>query len=431
MKRENGDSKRLLIFTNTREICRTTEREKGYNASDRGEAVKIAMFGHKRVPSREGGIEIVVEELSTRMVRDGHEVVCYNRRGHHVSGAQYDNAAQATYKSVRLKTVPTWEKRGLAAVTSSFFAAVCCAVGNYDVVHIHAEGPAFFAWLPKLFGKRVIVTIHGLDWQREKWREGFGSKFIRQGEKNAVKYADKIIVLSRGVQKYFEATYSRKTCFIPNGVNRPEYVEPSLITEKFCLTKESYILYLGRLVPEKGLRYLIEAFKKVDTEKKLVIAGGASDTDDFANELKSMAQGDDRIIFTGFVQGKILSELYSNAYVYTLPSDLEGMPLSLLEAMSYGNCCLVSDIPECTEVIEDNALVFKKSNVGELRAKLQQVCDDPALVHAFQERAADYICNKYNWDTVTKQTEKLYRKAEKETANESPSYQQSPLTERR
>lgn len=404
------------------------ECEKGHNASNRGEAVKIAMFGHKRVPSREGGIEIVVEELSTRMVRDGHEVVCYNRRGHHVSGAQYDATAQSTYKGVRLKTVPTWERRGLAAVTSSFFAAVCSAIGDYDVVHIHAEGPAFFAWLPKLFGKRIIVTIHGLDWQREKWREGFGSKFIRQGEKNAVKYADEIIVLSRGVQKYFEATYSRKTCFIPNGVNRPEYVEPSLITAKFGLTKESYILYLGRLVPEKGLRYLIEAFKKVDTDKKLVIAGGTSDTDDFANELKSIAQGDDRIIFTGFVQGKMLSELYSNAYVYTLPSDLEGMPLSLLEAMSYGNCCLVSDIPECTEVVENNALVFKKSNVGELRAKLQQVCDDPALVHAFQERAADYICNKYNWDTVTKQTEKLYRKAEKETANESPSYQQISIS---
>lgn len=150
-----------------------------------------------------------------------------------------------------------------------------------------------------------LLTFTGLDWQREKWREGFGSKFIRQGEKNAVKYADEIIVLSRGVQKYFEATYSRKTCFIPNGVNRPEHVEPSLITAKFGLKKESYILYLGRLVPEKGLRYLIEAFKKVNTDKKLVIAGGASDTDDFANELKSMAQGDDRIIFTGFVQGCI------------------------------------------------------------------------------------------------------------------------------
>ena len=390
--------------------------------------MKIAMFGHKRVPSREGGIEIVVEELSTRMVRDGHEVVCYNRRGHHVSGAQYDAAAQIMYKGICLKTVPTWEKRGLAAVTSSFFAAVCCAVGNYDVVHIHAEGPAFFAWLPKLFGKRVIVTIHGIDWRREKWRAGLGSKFIRQGEKNAVKYADEIIVLSKGVQKYFADTYGRKTRFVPNGVNRPEHVEPDLITEKFGLTKDSYILYLGRLVPEKGLRYLIEAFKQVDTDKKLVIAGGASDTDDFANELKTMAQGDDRIIFTGFVQGKMLSELYSNAYVYTLPSDLEGMPLSLLEAMSYGNCCLVSDIPECTEVVENHALIFKKADVSKLRQVLQQACDDPALVHSFKKRATDYICNKYNWDAVTEQTEKLYRKEEKENVNESASYQQISIS---
>ena len=393
--------------------------------------MKIAMFGHKRVPSREGGIEIVVEELSMRMVRDGHEVVCYNRRGHHVSGAQYDAAAQSTYKGIRLKTVPTWEKRGLAAVTSSFFAAVCSAVGNYDVVHIHAEGPAFFAWLPKLFGKRVVVTIHGIDWQREKWRAGFGSKFIRQGEKNAVKYADEIIVLSKGVQKYFADTYSRRTRFIPNGVNRPDCVDPDLIAKKFGLEKDSYILYLGRLVPEKGLRYLIEAFKQVKTDKKLVIAGGASDTDDFANELQRMAQGDDRIIFTGFVQGKLLSELYSNAYIYTLPSDLEGMPLSLLEAMSYGNCCLVSDIPECTEVVEGNALVFKKSDVSELRTKLQEACDNPTLVLDFKKRAADYICNKYNWDAVTKQTEKLYRKEKREKVNENPSYQQSPLTERR
>lgn len=390
--------------------------------------MKIAMFGHKRVPSREGGIEIVVEELSTRMVRDGHEVVCYNRRGHHVSGAQYDAVEQSMYKGIRLKTVPTWEKRGLAAVTSSFFAAVCSAVGNYDVVHIHAEGPAFFSWLPKLFGKRVVVTIHGIDWRREKWRAGFGSKFIRQGEKNAVKYADEIIVLSKGVQKYFADTYSRETCFIPNGVNRQDCVDPDLITKKFGLTKDSYILYLGRLVPEKGLRYLIEAFKQVKTDKKLVIAGGASDTDDFANELQRMVQGDDRIIFTGFVQGKLLSELYSNAYIYTLPSDLEGMPLSLLEAMSYGNCCLVSDIPECTEVVEDNAFVFKKSDVNELRTKLQEACDNPTLVFDFKKRAADYICNKYNWDAVTKQTEKLYRKEEKEKVNENPSYQQVPIS---
>ena len=231
------------------------------------------------------------------------------------------------------------------------------------MVHIHAEGPAFFCWIPKLFGKRVICTIHGLDWDREKWRGSVASKFIRGGEKNAVKYADEIIVLSKDVQKYFLETYGRETHFIPNGVNRPEVREAKLITDHFGLEKDSYILFLGRLVPEKGIRYLVEAFKNVKTDKKLVIAGGSSDTDSFMEELKELAKGDDRILFTGFVQGAMLDELYSNAYIYTLPSDLEGMPLSLLEAMSYGNCCLVSDIPECTEVVEDKALIFKKSDV--------------------------------------------------------------------
>ena len=263
-----------------------------------------------------------------------------------------------------------------------------------------------------LFVKKVVqdLTSGGIDWQREKWQSGFGSKFIRQGEKNAVKYADEIIVLSKGVQKYFMETYGRKTHFIPNGVNRPQIREANLITEKFGLKKDSYILFLGRLVPEKGIRYLVEAFKNVKTDKKLVIAGGSSDTDSFMEELKELAKGDDRILFTGFVQGAMLDELYSNAYIYTLPSDLEGMPLSLLEAMSYGNCCLVSDIPECAEVVEDKALIFKKSDVKDLREKLQEACDHPEMVMKMKNQAADFICEKYNWDEVVKETMKLYRK---------------------
>ena len=374
------------------------------------EKLNIAMFGQKRIPSREGGVEIVVEELCTRMVAQGHNVTCYNRGGHHVSGSEYDSKRLKEYKGIRIKTVPTIEKKGLAAVSSSFFAALCCAFGRYDIVHIHAEGPAFFAWLPKLFGKKVIVTIHGLDWQREKWKSGFGSKFIHQGEKNTVKYADEIIVLSKGVQDYFEKEYGIKTVFIPNGVNRPKIQEAELITEKYGLEKDSYILFLGRLVPEKGIRYLVEAFKNVKTDKKLVIAGGSSDTDSFMNELKDIAKDDDRIIFTGFVQGQILKELYSNAYVYTLHSDLEGMPLSLLEAMSYGNCCLVSNIPECTEVVEDKALVFKKSDVNDLFTKIQKACDHPEMVMKMKNQAADFICAKYNWDEVVKETMKLYRR---------------------
>ena len=371
--------------------------------------LNIAMLGHKRIPSREGGIEIVVEELSTRMVALGHAVTCYNRFGHHVSGKEFDGDSLDEYKGVKLKSVFTINCRGLAAMTSSFSGAVHAAFGKYDVVHFHAEGPCVMLWLPKLFGKRCVVTIHGIDWQRAKWG-GFARKYIKLGEKMAVKYADEIIVLSTEMQRYFRDTYGRKTVFIPNGVKRPVPYGSQLIKEKLGLEKDSYILFLGRLVPEKGITYLIEAFKNIKTDKKLVIAGGSSDTEAYMQELSRLAHGDDRIIFTGFVQGRMLEELYSNAYVYSLPSDLEGMPLSLLEAMSYGNCCLVSGIPECTEVVEDNALVFRKSDAVDLREKLQFACDYPEKVNRLKDRAADFICQKYNWGNVVGQTLELYRK---------------------
>ncbi len=331
---------------------------------------------------------------------------------------------------------------------------------------------------------------------------GFGAKYIRLGEKMAVKYADEIIVLSKSVQEYFRNTYNRETKFISNGVNRPESQPADLIKKEYGLKKDDYILYLGRIVPEKGEHYLVEAFKKIHTnrpesqpadlikkeyglkkddyilylgrivpekgehylveafkkihtekklviaggasdtdeymeklkksaaeddrilftgfvqgveafkkihtEKKLVIAGGASDTDEYMEKLKKSAAEDDRILFTGFVQGRLLEELYSNAYVYCLPSDLEGMPLSLLEAMSYGCCCLTSDIAECKEVVEDKAVLFKKGKVQDLKDKLQFLCDHEQDVESYKINAADFVCKKYNWDKVVEQTEKLY-----------------------
>lgn len=238
---------------------------------------------------------------------------------------------------------------------------------------------------------------------------GYASKYIKFGEKVAAKYADEIIVLSEGVQKYFMDTYNRKTVFIPNGVNKPVIRETKLIKEKYGLDKDSYILFLGRLVPEKGIPYLIEAFKQIETDKKLVIAGGSSDTDEFLLYLKKLTKDDRRIIFTGFVQGQLLEELYINAYLYALPSDLEGMPLSLLEAMSYGNCCVVSDIAECTDVVEDKAVAFQKSSVKQLKEKLQDLCDYPEKVQSYKNSASDFICQKYNWDDVVKKTMELYR----------------------
>lgn len=374
--------------------------------------LNIVMFGHKRIPSREGGIEIVVKELSTRMVEMGYDVTCYNRGGHHVSGVQFDNFMKYdsilsdSYKGVKLQKVWTINYKGLAAITSSFAAAWKASISNCNVVHIHAEGPAAMSWLPKLRHKKVIVTIHGLDWAREKWGS-LATHYIKFGEKMAVKYADEIIVLSHEIQKYFKSVYGRETVVLSNGVSRPKIRDANEIRKLWKLEKDSYVLFLGRIVPEKGLRYLIEAWKGIKTDRKLVIAGGSSDTDKFVKELKKIANVD--VIFTGFIQGRILEELYSNAYIYCLPSDIEGMPLSLLEAMSYGNCCLVSSIPECVEVVEDKAIVFKKSNVTDLREKLQELLEDKERVIKYKRNAADFICKKYTWDDVVRKTVEIYK----------------------
>ena len=371
--------------------------------------ISIAMIGQKHIPSREGGVEIVVEELSTRMVKKGYHVIVYNRKSKHAMDKKQKITNITNYKGVELKYALTIDKKGLAAMTSSFFGSLQILFSKADVVHYHAEGPCAMIPLIKFFSKKKIVaTIHGLDWQRAKWGSGFASKYIKFGEKMAAKYADEIIVLSNNVQEYFKNTYNRKTNFIPNGVNKPQILKPDIIKKKYKLKKEDYILFLGRIVPEKGIHYLIEAFNKIDTNKKLVIAGGASDTDSYYSELKEKAKANKNIIFTGFVQGQELEELYSNAYIYCLPSDLEGMPLSLLEAMSYGLCCLTSDIKECSDVIADKGKTFLKSNVDDLTAKIQQLLADENLVKKYKKESQNYILEKYNWDDIVEKTLQLY-----------------------
>jgi len=372
--------------------------------------MKIAMFGHKRIPSREGGVEIVVEELAKREAALGNEITVYNRLGHHVSGSKFDSQIKSDdLKNIKIKTVFTFENSKLNAIVYSILSAIKVSFSNCDVVHIHAEGPASMSFLPKLFGKKVIVTIHGLDWQRSKWG-GFATKFLKYGEKNAVKYADEIIVLSKNTQKYFSDTYGRKTVYIPNAVNKPEIKKAEKIKELYNLDKNSYILFLGRIVPEKQVGLLVEAYNHIDTNKKLVIAGGASHTSDYFSQVKALAKDNKNVIFTDFVQGQVLEELYSNAYVYVLPSDLEGMPLSLLEAMSYSNCCLTSDIAECTQVCEQNAVYFEKGNLDDLINKLLYLLKNDNEVQKYKSISAEFICKKYNWDDVVKKTLSLYQK---------------------
>ncbi|WP_092323894.1 glycosyltransferase family 4 protein [Butyrivibrio sp. YAB3001] len=366
------------------------------------------MIGHKRIPSREGGVEIVVEELSTRLVQMGHSVTAYNRKGNNVADKNADKEAHKLkkYKGIKIVNVPCPDKKALNAVVYSFIATIMALFGNYDVIHYHAEGPCSMLVIPHFFGIRTIATIHGLDWQRAKWG-GFATKFLKFGEKCAAKYADEVIVLSTNVQQYFKDVYNRETIYIPNGVNKTEFREPDIIAKKFGLEKEKYILYLGRLVPEKGITYLLDAYSKIDTDIKLVIAGGGSHSSDYVQEVYEKAAKDERVVMTGFVQGHLLAELFSNCYLYTLPSDIEGMPISLLEAMSYGRRCLVSDIPENMETCKGFAQYFEKSNIEDLAKKLKASIETPEIYHTNDE-IMEYCYRRFDWNKVTGASARLY-----------------------
>jgi len=370
--------------------------------------MKVAMIGHKVVPSRRGGIENVLTTLCPILVEMGIDVTCYNRSSDKVENEYVGTVQNKMYKGVKIKNAWTLNVRGFAAMIASFTAAISASFKDYDVVHFHAEGPCAAMWIPKLFGKKCVATVHGLDWQREKWGKGFASKYIKFGEKILAKYADEVIVLSKAAYDYFKETYNRETTVIHNGISRPERKEAEIITEKYGLEKDGYISVVSRLTAEKGIHYLIDAFGRIKTDKKLVIAGDTSDTDDYVSMLKEKAAGNPDIIFTGFVSGDILNEIYSNAYINVLPSDLEGMSLCLLESLAYKNALLCSDIPENTSVAEDKAMYFKKSNVDDLAQKLQTLCDDYRLVEKLRDGADEFVMNKYRWKEAAEATCKLY-----------------------
>lgn len=374
--------------------------------------LRVAMIGQKRVPSREGGVEVVVWELATRMRDLGLEVDCYNRSGYRIVPSKnyerIDGRRGWFQDGIRILTIPTVRNGKLNAIVYSVFATLRALFGRYDVIHFHAEGPCLMCWLPKLFGIRVIATIHGLDWQRAKWGH-FASHMLKAGERMAARHADEVIVLSANLQEYFRKEYGRETHYIPNGIERPTVHDADLITKRWGLTKDSYIMTLCRIVPEKGLHYLLKAYENVQTDKRLLLAGGPSNAVEYYEEIEELAAKDERVILAGLVEGDTLAELLSNAYLFALPSDVEGMSVSLLEAMSYGNCCLVSDIKESTEVVEDHAPVFRKGDTKDLQRVLQELTDHPEQVAGYREGASDFICGKYNWDDVVQRTLELYR----------------------
>ena len=372
--------------------------------------MKIAMIGHKRIPSREGGVEIVVEELATRMAAQGHTVHVYNRAGKHVAGATHGGARIGKmYKGVRLVTVPTIPVKGLDALVYSFFATILALFRRYDIVHYHAEGPSAMIPLMRLFRKKTVSTVHGLDWQRSKWG-GFAAKYLRFGERALARRADEVIVLSQNNAAYFQNTYGRTVTFIPNAVTAPAKRAPDHITRDFGLRGGDYILFLARLVPEKGLHYLLDAYRQIDTPVRLVVAGGASHSVDYVQTLQAQASLDPRVVMTGFVQGALLEELYSNCLLYVLPSDVEGMPLSLLEAMSYGRVCLVSDIPENLEAAQGYGASFRHGDTASLKESLEALLAGNRHMPPEEDIAA-FVSETYNWARAVQAHLAVYERA--------------------
>jgi glycosyltransferase involved in cell wall biosynthesis len=364
--------------------------------------MKIAMIGQKGIPSRAGGIEIHVEEIAKRLVYLGYEVEVYCRKGY--CDKEF---ADNKYQGITVKYTPYIKSKHLDSITHTFTSTIRALFSNCDIFHYHALGPSTMAFIPRIFGKKVVCTVHGLDWQRGKWGK-FASTYLKFGEYATAKFSHRTINVSKNLVKYYREKYKLETSYIPNGVERADLVKPLLIREKYNLGKDDYILFLARLVPEKGIHYLIDAFNRIETEKKLVIAGGASHSEGYESELKQMAKENKNIIFTGFVRELELAELYSNAYFYVLPSDIEGLPISLLEAMSYGNCCLVSDIAENTDVIGSIGYSFKKSDVDDLEQKLNMLLENKSKVQKVRDLAAQYIINKYNWDRISINTKHIY-----------------------
>jgi len=360
--------------------------------------MKIAYIILKGMPLG-GGIEKYTEEVGSRLADKGHEVIVYTMRHY--------GAKDGIYKGMIIKTVPTVKVRSFEKITASFISTLKHLIKDHtDIVHFHAFGPSMFCFIPKLLGEKVVVQGHGLEWKRSKWGI-VGKLFLKLSEVPSIKFPHILTVVSKVQQQYIKEKYGRESICIPTGVNPPQIEKPDLI-KKYGLQGNDYIFFAARLVREKGAHYLIDAYKRLKTDLKLVIAGNAQHEDKYKSELYKLAEGNRNIIFTGFVTGKLFHELFSNCYIFVLPSEIEGLPIALLEAMSYGNCCLVSNIPENLEALNNSGYSFKNKDVNDMVEKLKLLINNKDTVETLKERTKSYVIENYSWDKIAVQFEDLY-----------------------
>lgn len=379
--------------------------------------MRIAMIGQKGIPAMLGGVERHVEELSAHLVMRGHDVTVFCRP-HYAEPTPPKRLglrrleAPGTHRGVRLRLLPSIPTKHLDAITHVSLATLAAVFGEFDIFHYHSIGPALMSFFPAFWRRRLVATVHALDWQRQKWGPR-ARKALKLGERFALRFPHETIVVSPHLQDYFQEYYGIETTFISNGVEKPD-PRPLKHLKSFELLAGEYVLYLGRLVPEKGCHYLIDAFRGLDTDKKLLIAGDTRHSADYAKSLQHRAEGDSRIIFAGPLFGEEKAEAFSNACAFVLPSEIEGMPISLLEAMSYGCACLVSDIPENRAVVsegeERRGFTFAARDVADLRRGLTELIGNPDSAHPAADRGRGYVLAEYAWPRIAEETEQVYRR---------------------
>jgi glycosyltransferase involved in cell wall biosynthesis len=371
------------------------------NTSD---GLKIAMAGLRGIPASYGGIEQAVEALSSELVARGNQVTVYSR-------SAYVDRGRTEHRGAQLRVLPQVNTKHLEAVSHTFLA-VTDAVRRreVDVLHLHASGPALFSVLPRLRGLPVVATIHGLDFRRDKWGR-FASLALRGALRVAATVPDRTIVVSQELREHLAREYDSEPVHIPNGVDLDALQNPEPVEG---LEPGRYFAFLGRLVPEKGVHTLVEAFRRTDLDHKLALIGPPSHSADYVRRLEELAAGDPRVLFLGPRYGGEKAWLLQNAGTIVQPSTLEGMPLVLLEAGAAGTPCLISDIPEHLEVVRNgsgvNAATFRADDVDDLTRALREMVDDPAR----DQRAAalrDHVIARYRWSVIAADTEAVYRQA--------------------